>query len=81
METLKKSTQWDIVGVFALTLGLGIVISLFGGYFPIQFYDSPSDVILWLIVSGIAILFSLMGFIFGFLEDKKEEQRQSTMAS
>lgn len=68
--------QWDIVGVFALTLGLGVAICLFGGYFPIQFYDTPSDFILWLIVSGIAILFSLMGFVFGFLENKKEEERQ-----
>ena len=74
--TLKKSTQWDIVGVFALMLGLGIAISLFGGYFPIQFRDTPSDFILWLIVSGLAIMFSFMGFVFGFLEGRKEEQGQ-----
>lgn len=73
VNPLKRSTQWDIVGVFAITLGLGIAISLFGEYLPIQYRDTPSDVILWLIVSGISILFSIMGFIFGFLEGKKEE--------
>jgi hypothetical protein len=74
--TLKKSGQWDIEGVFALILGLGTAISLFSKYLPIQFRDTPSDFILWLIASGIAILFSVMGFTFGFLEGKKEEQRQ-----
>lgn len=74
--TLKRSTQWDIVGVFALMLGLGIMVCLFGGYFPKQFYDHPSDIILWLFVSGIAILFSVMGFIFGFLEGRKEAPRR-----
>ena len=73
VKPLKKSTQWDIVGVFGLILGLGIVISLFGEYFPIQFRDTPSDYILWVVVSGIAFMFSLMGFIFGYLEGKKEE--------
>ena len=57
-------------------LGLGTVICLFGGYFPKQWYNHPLGPILWLFVSGIAIIFSVMGFIFGFLEDKKEEQRQ-----
>ena len=75
-KNLKRSTQWDIVGVFGLILGLGIVISLFGEYFPIQFRDTPSDYILWVVVSGIAFMFSLMGFIFGFMEGKKEEQRR-----
>jgi len=64
------------MGIFALMLGLGIVIMLFGGYFPIQFVDTPGDFILWLIVSGLAIIFSFMGFVFGFLESKKEEQKQ-----
>ena len=76
MITLKKSTQWDVFGVFALMLGLGTVICLFGGYFPKQWYSNPSSLILWLIVSGIAVLFSAIGFIFGFLEGKKEEQRE-----
>ena len=74
---MKKSTQWDIVGVFGLILGLGIVISLFGEYLPIRFRDTLSDVILWLVVSGIAIIFGFMGFIFGYLEGKKEEQSDS----
>lgn len=76
VNPLKKSTQWDIVGVFALTLGLGITISLFGEYLPIRYRDTLSDVILWLIVSGISILFSIMGFIFGYLEGRKEEKTQ-----
>lgn len=71
---MKKSVQWDIVGVFAFILGIGIAISLFGKYLPIRFRDTPSDYILWSIMSGIAILFSFMCFIFGYLESKKQEK-------
>ena len=69
---MKRSTQWDILGVFGLVLGLGIVIALFGEYFPKQFRDTPSDYILWLVVTGLGFMFSLMGFIFGYLEGRKE---------
>jgi len=71
---MKRSTQWDFLGVFGLILGLVIVISLFGEYMPIQLRDTPSDYILWVVVSGIAFMFCLMGFIFGYLEGKKEPE-------
>ena len=72
-KRMKRSTQWDILGIFALTLGLGIVISLFGKYLPVELRDTPSDYILWVVVSGVNFVFSLMGFIFGYFEGKKEE--------
>ena len=71
---MKKSTQWDLVGVFGLILGLGIVISLFGEYLPIRFRDTLADAVLWLVVSGIAFIFGFMGFVFGYLEGRKEEE-------
>ena len=73
--SMKRSTQWDIVGVFGLVLGLGIMISLFYEYMPLRFRDTPSDYIMWSIVSGISILFGIVTFIFGYLEAKKEEAR------
>ena len=75
-KLLKRSTQWDVVGVFGLTLGLGIAFSLFGEYLPLQFRDTFPDVIIWMFVSGISILFSIMGFVFGYLEGKKEEKHE-----
>ena len=70
---MKKSTQWDIVGVFGLTLGLGTIILLFGEYLPKWAYDNPSDSFLLLVVSGVEIMFGFMCFIFGFFEGKKEQ--------
>lgn len=72
VETLKKSTQWDIVGIFGLTLGLGTIILLLGEYLPKWAYSNPSQPILLLVVSAIEIIFGLMCFIFGYLESKKE---------
>ena len=69
-EVMKRSTQWDLVGILGLILGLGIVILLFGRYMPIRFRDAPSDYILWFIVSGFAILFSFLSFIFAYMEGK-----------
>lgn len=74
---LRKSTQWDIVGVFGFMLGLGIAVSLFGEYMPIQYRDTRSDYILWIIVGGIGIVFGFMSFIFAYFEGKKEQKSSS----
>jgi len=72
---LKKSTQWDIIGIVALTIGLGAWISIFqgGGFFKI------GNVNVWIsnpFLIVFAVVFSFMCFSFGFFEGKKEEQRQ-----
>ena len=72
--------QWDLVGIVALTIGLGAWISVFygGGVFRI------GEVHVWLgnpFIIAFAVLFSFMCFVFGFFEGKKEEQGQFTKTS
>jgi len=76
---LKKSTQWDLVGVFALLLGFSMLMAfIYSG----MAYSAGKRVDIFIEVYGnpfvavFATAFSFMSFIFGHLEGKKEEQRQ-----
>ena len=73
---LKKSTQWDIVGVFALVM-------TFVSFFILMFGSGPLTGVNKLLFGlgnplliVVFLLFSFMSFIFGYLEGKKEEPKQ-----
>ena len=71
---MKRSTQWDIVGVIALIIGLSAWVSIFytRGLFNL------GGTLIWFgnpFVIGFAVLFGFMCFIFGFFEGNKEKQR------
>jgi hypothetical protein len=71
---VKRSTQWDIVGVIALIIALTAFVSDFTneGLFNIggtlMLFGNP-------FVIGFAVLFSFMCFIFGFFEGNREKQQ------
>jgi hypothetical protein len=70
---LKKSTQWDVVGLFsAMMTFIYFLITIIGG--PLQRANpfllglaNPPLMIIYL-------LFSYMAFIYGYLESKKEQR-------
>jgi len=76
---MKKSTQWDLSGIFALFMGFSMLMAfIYGGLTSsagrkvsmfINLYGNP-------FVGVFAIAFSFMCFIFGFLEGKKEQRVQ-----
>ena len=70
---MKKSTQWDLVGVFALVL-------TFVSFFVLMFSAKLTEynILLGLgnpLLTVVFLLFSIMSFIFAYLEGKKEESR------
>ena len=74
VKTLKKSTQWDLVGIFAFVL-------TFVSFFILMFSAKLTEYNLLLglgnpLLTVVFLLFTFMCFIFGFLEGKKEEPKQ-----
>ena len=67
---MKRSTQWDIVGVFALVMSfVSFYIFMFGkSDFPLIGLGHPLLIVVFL---G----FGFMCFAFGFYEGKKEEEK------
>ena len=65
---MKRSTQWDIVGVFALVMSF---VSFY--FFRFGKADSPFIGLGHPLLMVVFLLFSFMSFIFGYLEGKKEE--------
>ena len=76
---MKKSMQWDIVGIFALILGLTGIIGLSMGDFNLIPGKLTLDTFLFALTNPflivICIAFSFLCFALGFFEGKKEEQK------
>jgi len=76
---MKKSVQWDIVGIFALILGL---IGTFSFFFLTRIeltrYEFTIDTILVAVRNPVLIAlffaFSLLSFAFGFYEGIQEKK-------
>ena len=69
-KLLKKSTQWDIVGIGALLWGLGLLIFLFS---PYSHNVNPHVGFVWLVVSGFSVILGFICLVLGYFEGKKEE--------
>jgi polyferredoxin len=61
---MKKSMQWDIVGVFSLIM---LLVSWFSGSTSYGFYALGSPILM-----VIFLCFTFMSFGFGFLESRRE---------
>ena len=76
--SVKKSTQWDIVGVLALVMALTSLtfLSVTGGYFAVGSWASdPSKVTpMMQILIGFFFAFSFLSFALGYSEGKKTAQ-------
>lgn len=67
---MKRSTQWDIVGVFALVMSfVSFYIFMFGKGSLLIGLGNP-------LLMVVFLLFSFMSFAFGFYEGKKEEKKR-----
>lgn len=75
-RTLKKSIQWDIVGVFALVMAF---VSFFALMFSSTSVIRNNMLLLGLsnpLLTVVFVLFAFMSFIFGYFESKKAEEIQ-----
>lgn len=79
---MKKSTQWDIIGIFALILSLVGMFSFFFGQFHLTRYELTVETVLFAMGNPIMIAlfigFCFLSFAFGFYESKKDDQKKLT---